>query len=218
MKIGIVAATTFEIRPALDFINQLPASSGKQLVPLITGVGSMAATHFITSALCRSPFDFMLQAGIGGSFSEQLPLAEVVLVQEEMLGDLGVEEEGFRDVFDMGFANPDGFPFTRKKLINPHLADWNHLHLRSAKAITVNEVTSRPPRLEVLRRKYNPDIETMEGAAFHYVCLQQQVPFLQIRSVSNFAGERDKSKWNIPGSLSSLNRHLIQIIQQLMQS
>jgi futalosine hydrolase len=37
----------------------------------------------------------------------------------------------------------------------------------------------------------------MEGAALHMVCLENKIPFLQIRGISNWIGERDKSKWKI---------------------
>ena len=52
----------------------------------------------------------------------------------------------------------------------------------------------------------------MECAALHYVCLQQNVPFLQIRSVSNEVGERDKSKWKIKEAVENLNNELIKIL------
>ena len=52
----------------------------------------------------------------------------------------------------------------------------------------------------------------MEGAALHYVCLQQSVPFLQIRSISNEVGERDKSKWRMKEAVENLNTELIKLI------
>jgi futalosine hydrolase len=35
----------------------------------------------------------------------------------------------------------------------------------------------------------------MEGAALHYTCLMEKIPFMQLRSISNYIAERDKSKW-----------------------
>ncbi len=48
----------------------------------------------------------------------------------------------------------------------------------------------------------------MEGAALHYVCLQEQIPFVQIRSVSNYVGERDKTKWKMKEAIENLNTEL----------
>ena len=53
----------------------------------------------------------------------------------------------------------------------------------------------------------------MEGAAFHYVCLQQKINFLQIRGISNMVGERDKTKWKIKKAIENLNNELLKIIK-----
>jgi futalosine hydrolase len=44
----------------------------------------------------------------------------------------------------------------------------------------------------------------MEGAAVYYVCLQEGVPFVEIRTVSNAVGESDSSKWQTSLALNSL--------------
>jgi futalosine hydrolase len=54
----------------------------------------------------------------------------------------------------------------------------------------------------------------MEGAAFHYVCLQEEIPFIQLRSVSNYVGERNKSKWQIKKAVENLNKELLNLIGQ----
>ena len=52
----------------------------------------------------------------------------------------------------------------------------------------------------------------MEGAALHYVCLSEKIPFLQLRSVSNYVGERDKSKWALREAIMNLNIELQRLI------
>jgi futalosine hydrolase len=52
----------------------------------------------------------------------------------------------------------------------------------------------------------------MEGAALHYVCLMENVPFVQIRSISNYIGERNKKKWDMMDSIMNLNDSLMRII------
>ena len=65
------------------------------------------------------------------------------------------------------------------------------------------------------KEKFSADIETMEGAAFHYVCLHQQINFLQLRSISNIVGERDKTKWKTKEAINNLNDELFKIIKNL---
>ena len=65
------------------------------------------------------------------------------------------------------------------------------------------------------QRNTVPVVESMEGAALHYVCLMEKIPFLQIRSISNLIGERDKTRWKIKEAMKSLNETLITLIQKL---
>ena len=55
----------------------------------------------------------------------------------------------------------------------------------------------------------------MEGAALHYVCRSMKVPFLQMRVVSNYIGERDKTKWMLGGAIENLNNTLLQYVDKL---
>ena len=66
-----------------------------------------------------------------------------------------------------------------------------------------------------LIKQFDPGIETMEGAALHYVCLQENIPFIQIRSVSNHVGERDKTKWKMKEAINNLNTELSKLINRL---
>jgi futalosine hydrolase len=43
----------------------------------------------------------------------------------------------------------------------------------------------------------------------------EKIPFLQLRSVSNVLGERDKSRWKISEALQHLNEELISFIRKL---
>jgi len=58
-------------------------------------------------------------------------------------------------------------------------------------------------------------VESMEGAAFFYVCMNEHIPCLSLRAVSNRVGERDKNKWNIPLALAELRKMLASILRKL---
>lgn len=57
-------------------------------------------------------------------------------------------------------------------------------------------------------------IENMEGAAFFYCCKQTKIPFLEIRTISNFVGD-EMSKWNIPLATSNLGVELKRLINEI---
>lgn len=217
MHILLTAATAFEIQPVIDFLQQHGnVVQGHTTAVLITGVGMMHTTYQLTSHLQQKRPALMLQAGIGGSFSPSLTPGKVVLVEREITGDLGVEEDQvFKDMVDMGFLGADQPPYTNKWLINPDTHRWKATGLPFVSATTINEITTKAERIAQLQQKYAVAVESMEGAAFHYVALQEQIPFLQVRAISNYVGERDKTKWKIKEAITALNEQLINIFKTL---
>jgi futalosine hydrolase len=215
MHILICAATNHEIEPTLQFLKQQPAGKNHLIRILITGIGGIATTYQLLKSIQEKKPDYIIQAGIAGAFAKESEPGKVVLVFEEILGDLGVEEQGkWNDVFDLQLTE-SAYPFTEKKLINPHCMDWNKYGLPFVRSLSVNEINTNEQRIGLLQEKYHPVVESMEGAAFHYVCLQEKVPFMQMRAVSNFIGERDKKGWKMEEAISNLNAELIRIIQLL---
>ena len=84
--------------------------------------------------------------------------------------------------------------------------------MKIVKGISVNQITTSKQMIQFYRDTFDPVAESMEGAALHYVCLLENIPFLQIRSISNYIGERNKKKWDMMDSILNLNHALISII------
>ena len=84
--------------------------------------------------------------------------------------------------------------------------------LKPVKAITVNTATGSETTRNRLMKKFNPDIETMEGATFFYICCREKIPFLALRAISNRVEPRDIKKWNIPLALNNLSEKLMEIL------
>jgi futalosine hydrolase len=66
--------------------------------------------------------------------------------------------------------------------------------------------------IKMISDRYHPDIETMEGAAFFYICSRENIPFLSLGSVSNRVGPRSKEKWNIRLALDNLSEELKKVL------
>lgn len=216
MHILLTAATNFEIQPAVNYLAARDCIIGDNTFEiLITGIGSMSTAYWVTKAIDRHRPDFMLQAGVAGSFSNAYPPGSLVMVSSETCGDLGVEEqENFKDVFDMGLPQITT-PYTGRELVNTHLNTWKKHDLPCVKAITINEITTRTDRIQQLQQKYGAVVESMEGAAFHYVALMEKVPFLQLRAISNRVGERNKANWKMKEAVQQLNEKLIELVNAL---
>lgn len=216
MYILLAAATKMEIQPTMDFLHEHHYEvNDHEIDVLITGVGSISSTYLLTYNINNIRPDYMIQAGICGSFSQEHNPGDLVFVAEEVMADLGVEENNeFRDVFDLGLQDAATGPYTGKSLINPYCNDWNEYDLPFVKGVTINEITTRTQRIDELKKKYFAEVESMEGAAFHYTALMERIPFIQLRAISNYVGERDKSKWKINEAIEELNWQLIEIFKQ----
>lgn len=205
MKLLIVAATEFEIAPFI--------STKIAVDILITGVGSPACIYALTKRLQQIKYDFVIQAGIAGTFKNSFPLAQTFFIKTDVFADLGIyETDRFFTLFEKSFADPNTVPYKNGWLEN---SIKNTFNVSTAKSITVNTVTDNFLQTSLFTKKYDPDLESMEGAAFHYVCIQENVPFLQLRSVSNFVGERIKTNWKMKESIQNLNHHLSRIVLEL---
>jgi futalosine hydrolase len=140
-----------------------------------------------------------------------------VLVRSEQLGDLGAEDhDSFLDIYRLGLGSPDEPPFTNGRLENefkdlPVLAG----HLETVSGLTVNSVSGNAGTIAGRMSRYNAQVESMEGAALHYVCLQMGMPFLQVRAISNYVTPRDRAAWKIEEALIALNAQLIDWLRQL---
>lgn len=211
MRVLIVAATKFEIASSIAFIKK------NKIDVLYTGVGSPAALYNITKAVSKLNPTVIIQAGIAGSFYKKVPLAETVAVSTDYFGDLGVmEDKTWKSVFDMGFTAPHKAPYKNGLLQNSNKKLLAICELTLVNAVTINEVTTGKARIDLFKNQ-GAQIESMEGAALHYVAIMEKIPFLQIRSISNYVGERDKKKWEIVAAVDNLNAALVKILQLIKQ-
>lgn len=218
MRLLVAAATTFELEPLQQYLEQHfervkdrhYRRQNLEMLICITGIGSMQTVFNLTEDIHAFEPHFCLQAGVAGAFDRSLPLGGVVIVQEELLGDLGVEDNGrFRDMFDIGLMDAQQRPFVHKKLINTFGDFPLKLNLPFVSALTVNTVSGTESTISSRAEHYTCALESMEGAAFHYVCLRKKIPFLQVRSISNYVEPRDKSKWKMKEAIEKLNQWLI---------
>jgi futalosine hydrolase len=223
-KILLVTATGFEVQPTLDFFGCSVAALQGLGVPgayiegatfdcLVTGVGQLQCAAHLMSRLSEAKYSLVVQAGVAGSFSERYPKRSVVVVGEELLGDCGAEAgDAFLEIGDMGLLPKEGAPFRDGVLRAVQPAQVGLLGLPSVRSVTVNRTLAHPKSIEWIRQRFSPDIANMEGAALFYVCLLKDVPFVQIRSISDMVGPRDKASWDLSGAIGALNPHVIRLL------
>lgn len=216
MRILLVSATHFEVQDLayrlgvlLDPKEGLYRSTDDKLNILITGVG-MVNTAYFCARYVSSDYDLTINAGVCGAFNRNLKLGETVIVDEDVLSEMGAEDgKSFIPFKEMGLPGTNVFENERK-------FEYAHLKkLRKVKGITVNKVHGDIESIAEVYKRWQPDVESMEGAAFFSACSHSNIPFLQIRAVSNYVEKRDKSKWKMDLAIKNLNEELYQLIKEL---
>lgn len=224
MNLLLVAATPFEIGPTLRYLAQHftlnhpnTYQKGNLLItPLVTGVGSTVTAWHLAHAITTRSVDWALNAGVAGAFDRTLALGEVVQVVSEQFGDLGVEEADgrFTDLFQMGLCDPNDSPYVNGVLYNA--AAGQTAYLPAVRGLTVNQVHGSLASIESVRKHFpGAQVESMEGAAFFFGCLSANIPFAEIRAISNYVEARNRENWQLELAIENLNRVLCEMIESL---
>ena len=180
----------------------------------------MAAAFTLGWDLMGTHYDLVLNVGVCGSFREELRPGTLVNVREEFVADLGAEYGNeFRSVFETGLVDEDRFPFRNGKLTNPFGFKHDALdQLRQVRGVSVNTVSGNTDTIARLKRLYDPDIETMEGAGVFYACIFSEAPFACVRAVSNYVGELDRKSWKLKEAIHSLNDWVIPFVKHFVRA
>ena len=212
MNYLIVSATAFEIAPFLNRYRKGDFAS-LDIDVLVSGVGITASMYNLGRQVALKRPDLIIQAGIAGCFEPAVPLSTVFLVEKDLTADEGVwEKNKWHSTMDMGFSLPNRHPYKKGWLTNPYIKTMKRPGLGKVRGITVNQISSAKKTVEEYRRKYQPTLESMEGSALHYLALSEHIPFIQLRAVSNYAGDRNKKKWDIKNAVANLNKELARLL------
>ena len=215
MNVLLVAATVQEITPFLDHFKN-GGIVKHEVDVLISGLGLMTTTHGLTRQIAIKKPDLAIQAGIAGCFNRRMPLGSIVAVKQDVVADEGVVEfREYKSLFDLKLLKPNQHPYSKGWLANPYANTFIKKNgFTPVNGISVNQITTDPARIKEYRTRFKAVVESMEGAALHYVCLQENIPFLQLRGVSNYIGVRDKSKWDFQKPIQNLNKAIIALLEK----
>ncbi|QHS55065.1 futalosine hydrolase [Mucilaginibacter sp. 14171R-50] len=230
MKVLFVAATGMEVgRFVLDFgfrvmdaekknvytIPDQKNSAGNTL--LITGVGMVATAYSLGKELAANQYDLAINFGIAGSFDRSIELGDVVEVVHDNLSELGAEDnDSFLPVSVLGLGESE-FRATQTiaNIFKGSKTSPLLKNLKQVSSITVNTVHGEPDSIAKVQKRLNPQLESMEGAAFFYVCQHAGIPCVQIRAVSNYVEKRDKDNWKIGLAVKNLNAFMVELLNGL---
>ena len=184
---------------------------------LTTGVGMVATAAWCSRAFASEHYDLALNFGLCGSFRSTLAPGVVLHVTADRLAELGAEDgDEFLSIHQLQLLGENEIPFEGGLLVNaapPQIAPLAALH--RVTGITVNTVHGSEPTIAAVRARYDPDVESMEGAAFMYACLIAGVPFAQVRAVSNAVERRNRGAWKLDQAIEALGAESVRLLESV---
>ncbi|PYC85478.1 futalosine hydrolase [Streptomyces tateyamensis] len=178
--------------------------AGADRVRVVTaGVGPAAAAAATAFALAEQPHPLVLSAGIAGGFAPRAPIGAVVVADAILAADLGAQTpDGFQDVAELGFGTVARRPPPAAVAL---LAGATGAVV--GPVLTVSTVTGSAERAaELAARHPGAAAEAMEGFGVAEAAARFGVPALELRTVSNAVGPRDRAAWRIGEALGALER------------
>ena len=190
---------------------------GWQCTLIHTGIGSVNAAHALTCQLEGQLPALVIQFGIGGAYVPTgLPIRSVVLATEEIYGDVGVlTPEGWKPADEIGIplVHDDPPYFNRFPLDSRLVSTAAEIcGAQYGPFVTVSQCSGVQVVGDALHTRFNALCESMEGAAAAHICTLYNVPFLEIRGISNLVEDRQPARWDIPGAAEAAQSALIKII------
>lgn len=220
-RICIVAATAKEIEPLQQYLeaNAVKLSSthfqihNLEIDILISGIGILHTTYSLMNYLMYHQPHAWIQMGIGGAFDSTLEIGNVYLIESEVLVDFGAQDKDGRILsqFQLGWIGSDQFPYSNETLHCPYIP--SEIIFPIASGMTTIYSHGFFEKIQQLNEGLHGQIENMEGASFFYVSLLKSIPFLSIRSISNYVSIRDTGNWNIPLAIDHLNQRIISFLK-----
>lgn len=209
-----MSATALEVAPLAA---RLPTISPHHIDLLTTGIGMVATAAQCGRTLAVTAYDLALNFGVCGSFDPALPPCTVVHVVRDRLAELGAEDgDRFLPLEQLRLSHDGAGPVPWLDLENPAPPRSAALAaLPAVSAITVNTVHGAVSSIAAVTRRQQPQVESMEGAAFAYACLAAGVPFAQVRAVSNRVERRDRAAWRLDDAVAALNATARSILETL---
>lgn len=229
--IVLICAVEFEARPLrarVDHLKEIvvgrrPAWRGqledREVVIVPGGMGKTNAAQAITAALESFEAAGVIGFGVGGAYlGAGLVPGELALATEEHYGDEGVDTPaGWISCEGIGIPllDMDGDQLFNRIPVDP-------MALRAAASalpdatpgpfVTVSTCSGTAARGAELSRRFGAICETMEGAAFAHVARLYDIPYLEVRGISNLVEDRDLSNWRLEDASHAAARAVAAIV------
>jgi len=200
---------------------------GQDVLLCIGGMGKVNAAHATTLLLSRFAVSALVIFGIGGAYpSSGAAIGDVAIAKEEIAGDEGVLTlEGFKDAEYIGipllktsstmytkYPAPETLLLRSLQALVAYQNDGvSKIHVGSF--VTLSTCTGTSARARDLETRYHGLCENMEGAAAVQVAELHEIPWIEVRGISNIVEDRNVDKWDIPKAVDAVQKAVIHILE-----
>ncbi|MFH1673129.1 MAG: futalosine hydrolase [Pseudomonadota bacterium] len=183
----------------------------------ICGIGRVNTASFLTEEIIIRRPNRVLLVGCAGAYAGSgLSIGDVAVAQSEFSADEGVvDETGFQSMEEIGMpvVKKQDVEYFNLFPVDETFADMllecarlEGLTAEKGRFITVSGTSGTKQRADTINKSIGALCENMEGAAAAHICLKYDIPFAEIRGISNVAGQR--KPFDLMGAMSAVGRVL----------
>lgn len=183
----------------------------------VCGIGRVNTASFLTEEIIiRRPNSVLLVGCAGAYRGSGLVIGDIAVAQSEVSADEGVvNESGFQSMEEIGVP-----VLTKKDVayfnifpVDERLSDrllecarTEGLIAEGGRFITVSAISGTKQRADIVNQRIGALCENMEGAAAAHICMKYDIPFGEIRGISNLSGQR--KPFDLVAAITSVGRVL----------
>jgi futalosine hydrolase len=206
---AVVAGLATPIRVSLSGVPARRCEHDGVTVDVVTAaVGPAAAAAVTAAALAGGDHHGAISMGIAGAFVDAgAGVCDLVVADRIVYADLGVQtDEGFLPIDSLGFGDATHSSEPPPTVVGELAARARAAGITTCigPVLTLTTFTGTDARALELRDRHGAVAEAMEGAGLATACALTGAVALELRTMSNLVGSRDRNAWDLPGSLLAL--------------
>ncbi len=202
--------------------------AGQDVLLVASGVGKSSIAAAIAAVAARNDVTACINVGIAGAYvGAFLPVGMAVAAEREIDIDAGIltmDEDGVLHTTSLSTV-----PLSRGSSGDKESGVFEVFPTDPAWTRRLGDATRTSPQvfatsdaisgdLDVAARRFattNAGVESMEGVGAAIACHHLGIPFAELRGISNIAGIRDKSQWQVDVALKAMSRALLTALQDV---
>ena len=185
---------------------------------VVAAIGTLECIYHKQSSQFQAPFHLIINAGIAGAFVppdqtytiDQIAgkcLIADLIIAADLGAELAVDDErnrSFLSLDELGFGltsyRPDVTWLSK-------ISECFKGNCQIGTSLTVSTVTGTDTTARRLLNRYpGAVIEAMEGFGVAMAAAKCNIPMIELRTVSNLVGPRNRDQWRLEKALSSLEQ------------